>query len=275
MADDYREFSTQLESLFAAAARDGGALPAAGVRPADANGRRAPADAEHVAAPPWRPVLHGLQALVRMAGDNSRTLANIEVAAAKQADGLAALGSLKEAVDSRNDATQRLFDALYEELKSYKEGFLVDLFHKPVIRDLIALADDLGTLHRQMTALLGGAGPADGGGAAARPAADSELVAICDQIGHGVHAVLEMLARLGVERLACDGRKLDRERQRAVAVEPTAHRAEEADVIRVVRPGFIWRQRTIRPEEVVIKKYDNGSPAAADQDRQPAAAPPP
>ena len=36
-----------------------------------------------------------------------------------------------------------MFDALHEELKGYKDGFLLESVHKPIIRDLISLYDDL------------------------------------------------------------------------------------------------------------------------------------
>ncbi len=53
------------------------------------------------------------------------------------------IDGLQRLLEQKNGLNQRMFDALHEELKGYKDGFLLESVHKPIIRDLISLYDDL------------------------------------------------------------------------------------------------------------------------------------
>ena len=50
---------------------------------------------------------------------------------------------LRGMVDSKNGLNQSMFSALHQELKGYKDGFLLESVHRPIIRDLISLYDDI------------------------------------------------------------------------------------------------------------------------------------
>jgi len=62
------------------------------------------------------------------------------------------IAGLESLLDQKNGVSQSMFDALHEELKDYKDGFLLESILKPIIRDLVSLYDDLATIS-----------PADGG----------------------------------------------------------------------------------------------------------------
>ena len=49
--------------------------------------------------------------------------------------------------------------------------------------------------------------------------------------------------------------KLDKRSQKAVAVELTENPDEDQDIVKSNKRGFQWRERIIRPEEVVIRKW--------------------
>jgi len=52
--------------------------------------------------------------------------------------------------------------------------------------------------------------------------------------------------------------KLDKQTQRAVSVEMAEDPDEDGNVVRAVKRGFVWKERTFRAEEVVIKKWKEG-----------------
>ena len=74
-------------------------------------------------------------------------------------------------------------------------------------------------------------------------------------VEHNVEFILEVLARLEVTQFPVGTGKLDKCKQRAVAVEPTDNLNEDTLVVRSVKRGFLWHERVLRPEEVVVKRY--------------------
>ncbi len=52
--------------------------------------------------------------------------------------------------------------------------------------------------------------------------------------------------------------KLDKQSQRAVTVEYTEDPDQDHVVVKVVKRGFLWKDRVVRAEEVVIKKWKEG-----------------
>ena len=54
---------------------------------------------------------------------------------------LAALQDLFEKQITRNQNQTQMYDKMYAEMKDYKESFLLEVLHKPVIHNLIQLYD--------------------------------------------------------------------------------------------------------------------------------------
>lgn len=143
-------------------------------------------------------------------------------------------------------ANQKLFDALHTELKGYKDGFLFDALQKPFVRDLIALQDDLSALHTQIEAR--------------RQAAAGDEAAFLHRLAQNFdntrHGLQEVFSRLDVEpQRTPAGEPADKRTQRILSFEPAAAAAQDNCVARSVRPGFAWRGRSIRPEDVVVQKW--------------------
>src|SRR5436305_8475983 len=92
-----------------------------------------------------RPLVQGLEAVTRAAGENTSVLHKLDKASEQSVSANAHLPGLieglHELLDQKNGLNQRMFDALHEELKGYKDGFLLESVHKPIIRDLISLYD--------------------------------------------------------------------------------------------------------------------------------------
>jgi molecular chaperone GrpE (heat shock protein) len=208
-----------------------------------------------------RPLLMGLQAMGRTSGEHSQILMRLDKAAAEDNQAEKELpkvvGDLRTIIDQRNTVSRQMFDALHEELKSYKDGFLLDTVHRPMIRDLITLYDDLSVIHQQMREAVGttvAALPNDAAGGACA----ERLVSISLHVEHNLDFILEVLARLDVSLIPLVPGKLDKKTQRAVAVEAAEDPDDDLAVVRTVKRGFFWKERVVRAEEVVVKKWKEG-----------------
>jgi len=77
-------------------------------------------------------------------------------------------------------------------------------------------------------------------------------------VEHILHSMVEVMARMEVNLIEPSVGKLNKTTQRAVAVESAGSETEDGDVVRSLKPGFTWRERIVRAEEVVIKKWKEG-----------------
>jgi molecular chaperone GrpE (heat shock protein) len=206
-----------------------------------------------------RPLVLGLEAVTRAAGDNTTVLQKLDKAADQTmtayADLPTLIDGLQALVEQKNGLNQRMFDAMHEELKGYKDGFLLESVHKPIIRDLISLYDDLSAIHRQMQEAV-----AD---AAKMPSEIAErlltrLKRMDTNIEHNCEFLIEVLARLEVMMLPVGEGRLDKHTQKTVASEMAEDPDDDGLIVRVVKRGFLWKGRVLRPEEVIIKKWKEG-----------------
>lgn len=225
-------------------------------------------EAESAAAAPklnivqmLRPVVLGLEAVSRATGENATLLHKLDKAAAAateaQKDLPALAGELRSLVEQKNGVSLRMFDALHEELKGYKDGFLLESVHRPIIRDMISLYDDLAEIHRQIAAAI--SEPREGQElAGCTRALLGRMKTMELNIEHNLEFIVEVLARLEVTPLAPGTGKLDKRTQRAVAVELAEDPEADSTVVRSVKRGFLWKERVVRAEEVVVKKWKDG-----------------
>jgi molecular chaperone GrpE (heat shock protein) len=210
-----------------------------------------------------RPMVLGLEAVSRATGESQTVLHRIEKNATESAEAQRSIPhlimSLEALLEQKNGVSQRMFDALHEELKGYKDGFLMESVLRPIVRDLISLYDDLSTIHRQMQECVRTVGETDSGLLSER------LGTIDTNIEHHCGFVLEILERLEVTMLPVGEGKLDKQTQRAVALESAETREQDMTVVRTLKRGFIWKERVLRAEEVLMRKWRDGSPSADSQ----------
>ena len=254
--------------------------------------RAASAKAEPAAGsgnPALQPVVLGLEALGRGVNETNRVLLKLSTDLAPLANSAAAAGAPNPADEKVaksvewihshlhrqaqvEAANQKLFDAMHGELKSYKDAFLFDAMHKPFVKDLITLADDIANISLGVQARI-------------EHAQDSELTFLRKLTSNlensGAH-FFEIFARLDVESFETKpGADLDRQRHRILSTEPAACEEDDGKVVRSVRRGFLWRERVIRPEEVVARKWTEpkapqvieveiGGPGGLDRESSPA-----
>lgn len=131
-----------------------------------------------------------------------------------------------------DDKLQTAFDRLYEEMTQYKDNFLFQA-QKPLLVDMILLYDQVQN---------------DLEGMEEGPARDA-----MDAVGE---QLLEILYRRDVEPMDFDpDERFDREKMKAVSREATDVKEEDKQVVRLVRVGFGWNERVLRPHEVVVKRF--------------------
>ncbi|MEP6671831.1 MAG: nucleotide exchange factor GrpE [Chthoniobacter sp.] len=206
-----------------------------------------------------RPLMQVLEAVTRATGDNTTILQKLDkstdAASTAQADLPTVVSGLQSMLEQKNGLNQRMFDALHEELKGYKDGFLLETVHKPIIRDLISLYDDLSLIHRQMQDAVADAAKLPSEVANKHLA---RLKTMDTNIEHNCLFIVEVLARLEVAMLPVGTGKLDKQTQRAVQVEIAEDPDEDGDIVKMVKRGFYWKDRVLRAEEVIIKKWKEG-----------------
>jgi molecular chaperone GrpE (heat shock protein) len=146
------------------------------------------------------------------------------------------------AIKTSESVNQRLFDSLHDELLKYRDNFLHESLHKPFVRDLILLFDDLTALAEQLKI------------AAATEHKADRLARWRDNLENAIHALLEVLHRLEVTEIE-PKEFVDLTIHRVVSFEPAEFAEDEGRVVMRVKRGFIWRGTVLRPEEVIAKRY--------------------
>lgn len=131
-----------------------------------------------------------------------------------------------------DDKLQTAFDKLYEEMTQYKENFLFQA-QKPLLVDLILLHDQMQTAMDNVE----------------DETAKGQMDFVCEQL-------LEVLYRRDVEPMEFDPEaKFDREQMKAIKRVSTDDESQDKKIDRLVRTGFAWNERVLRPHEVVVKRY--------------------
>lgn len=204
-----------------------------------------------------RPLVLGLEALSRATVENTMVLARLEAASSNHSAIPKVVSEIQEKFENKNEINQQLFDALHQELKGYKDGFILEVIQKPLVRDLITLYDDLAEINRQMEAFVTSVKEDTKAGPAAAPFV-AHAKNTRTNVDHVMQFLVEIMARMEVNLMEPTLGKLNKTTQRAVSVELADNESEDGDIARSVKPGFLWRERIVRAEEVVIKKWKEG-----------------
>ena len=205
-----------------------------------------------------RPMMNTLATVSKAAEEHAALLAKIEKATAVDDAARQSLtkivADLRGLLEMKNGVSHSMFSALHDELKGYKDGFLLQSLHRPIIRDLVSLYDDMAEVHRQLSAVIAAGTRHEDSSADAQTLLE-QIRKMEMNVEHNVEFIVEVLARLDVMLLPHSTGKLDKCKQRAVAVEATDNPDDDTLVVRSIKHGFLWNDRVLRPEEVVIKKW--------------------
>ncbi|MFQ3578227.1 MAG: nucleotide exchange factor GrpE [Verrucomicrobiia bacterium] len=180
----------------------------------------------------------------------SESMVRVEAMAANTRDTLSLLGDIRDALQRQQtveSANQRLFDALHTELKSYKDSFLLDELLKPLLRDLISFHDDLLNLLDQVEAIKGREkdGPSE------------EIDQIASNLDHLLVYLIEILERRQVERLPPSQGTADKFQHKIMGSQPVDDPEMQGQILRTLRRGFLWRDKPLRPEQVIVGKISS------------------
>ncbi len=145
------------------------------------------------------------------------------------------------AIRDSETVNQKLFDSLHEELLSYRDNFVRDALQKPFIRDLMVLFDDLSRISAQLAA------------SATEESAPAQ-VQLRDNLENTLHFLMEILHRLEVTEIE-PSETFDRNLHRVVSVEPAESPEEDGRIVARMKRGFLWREKVLRPEEIVVRRF--------------------
>lgn len=188
---------------------------------------------------------------------------------------LSALQELFEKQIARNQNQKQMFDAIYSEMKDYKENVLLEAFHKQVIHNLIQFYDNFVLVESHLNRI---SQPFEAFEAWSdsvskglfnkiRPEAladelsdfrtklEEELLQFRTNLENLRFELEEVLYRMDVTPYEEHPKKLDRKLHRTLDTKPTDNPDKDEEVETIHKIGFYWREKVFRPEEVTIFRY--------------------
>ncbi len=138
----------------------------------------------------------------------------------------------------RDRRQAEMFDKLYKELETYRKDVYAKML-KPLVTGLVMLLDEL---ERAVERIEG-----------ADDAGERALKKLRDELPEDLRDLLE---ENGVEIYNTEGNIFDPRSQKSMSVEPTGDPDLDKHIARRLRHGYRWNGTTLRPETVVIYKYD-------------------
>ena len=155
----------------------------------------------------------------------------------------ALLEEVKSLIETRlsyDETKEKTIEKLHEELKLYRDNFIFQS-QKPIFIDLIMLYDDF----MQVLSVLD----------EKQDMTKEEIAAMRHNLHTVKEGLLEILYRREVELYHKHPDFLDYKLHKTIGTVPTSIESENNQVEKIVKPGFCWNDKTLRPEEVIIKKY--------------------
>jgi len=145
-------------------------------------------------------------------------------------------------IRNTESVNQQLFDSLHAELLKYRDNFLHESLQKPFIHDLVYLYDHLNGLCEQLSS------------AAQEKGKRSRVSQWRDNLENAIHSLVEILHRFDVKEIE-PRERVDRAYHRVISYEPADFPEEDGSIVMRVKRGFVWREKLIRPEEVIAKRF--------------------
>jgi len=149
-----------------------------------------------------------------------------------------AIGELKELFETRlsnDEAKNKAFDKLYEELRQYKDDFLFQS-EKPLLLDLLLFYDSLNWFQESLI----------------KQEMSPDVIA--DSFQYLIDEFLEVLYRRDVMPID-ESTSFDAKIHKAVKVVPADSEEDNNKITQVLKRGFARADRGLRPEEVVIARF--------------------
>lgn len=172
---------------------------------------------------------------------------------------LVALQELFQKQIARNQNQTEMFDKLYAEMKDYKESFLLEVLHKPIIHNLIQLYDSFVVLELQFDEMYNGN----------EENMIDELAQYRKNLENYRFKLEEVLFRMDVTPYTESSDTLDRQMHKTRKVVPSDDPEQDQKIAEVHKIGFYWREKVFRPEEVTIFRYTSPTQESDDSVGEP------
>jgi molecular chaperone GrpE len=146
---------------------------------------------------------------------------------------------LRQIIEERlsyDSTKEEAFDKLYVEVDEARQERTFQQV-RPLLIDLLLLFDRIESCRKDMNKHMPN-----------HSDFDVLLKTISDEL-------LEILYRREVEMIVSQSSSFDRSFQQVVGMQPVTSLAEHNQVIRVIRHGFRYRNRILRPEEIILGNY--------------------
>lgn len=179
--------------------------------------------------------------------ENSEMLQHTEFSVIQQS--LAVLQELFEKQIARNQNQTEMFDKIYAEMKDYKESFLLEVLHKPIIHNLIQLYDSYLLLESQLDVILSDE----------KEMISGPLSQYRNNLENFRYKLEEVLYRLDVTPFVESEETLDRQLHKTRQTISTDDPEQDMKIAEVHKIGFNWRDKVFRPEEVTIYRYSDST----------------
>jgi molecular chaperone GrpE len=155
------------------------------------------------------------------------------------------LTEIKTAVQARSEydaAKEKAFDKLYEDMRQQREiPNLLDRNVKPLLTDLLLLYDNMKNF---ATYLINQKA--------------TKNINIYEKFKYIIDDLLEALYRQEVVLIENNGsEKFNSKIQKATKIEIATTQEEDFTIVNVTREGFLWRDKVLRPQEVVMRRFEN------------------
>lgn len=139
-----------------------------------------------------------------------------------------------------DDVKEKAFNKLYEEMKEQKEqAALFDKAVEPLLRDLLLLYDNMKQFESSLV-----------------NQQDLSKEKILQNFKYIVDDLIETLYRQDVIPMNEDfSTPFNSKLQRAIKTEFTDNVSEDYGILKILRNGFKWREKILRPQEVMIKRF--------------------
>lgn len=183
--------------------------------------------------------------------DNPEKLPDNEFSVIQQS--LAALQDSFEKQIARNQNQTEMFDKMYAEMKDYKESFILEVLHKPIIHNLIQLYDSYVLLESQLDDILN-----------EEEVLSESLSQYRNNLENFRYKLEEVLYRLDVTPYSETSKTLDRQLHKTRRTISTDDPEQDMLIAEVHKIGFNWREKVFRPEEVTIYRYSDSTQSIED-----------
>lgn len=155
------------------------------------------------------------------------------------------LQEIKDLIEKRLEydaVKEKAFDKLYEDMRQEKElPNMLDRNIKPLLTDLLLLYDNM--KHFEISLI---------------NQKNTNNENTLQTFKYIMDDLLETLYRQEVVPIEDDGsEKLNSKIQKATKIEVAESKDDDFKIVDIVRQGFLWRDKVLRPQEVVIRRFEN------------------